>query len=209
MFPSCRGFVNIRIVFPRIQCDENKFGNKFCDSQQYLEAAMNNLTRNTDSMQKATSQNPAFFELELLKNIDQLIPVILVKVDTYTLHSYVRGYHAYMNIWNPKLGDNDVEVKHEVNTEHDKFAIAIFHGKRIVGQVPKNLSEFFYQFMSLPNCTINCEVTGKRVNRRGGYGLEIPVKYTFLGPNKAIKWIEKRVTEIISEVVMKNEHWLS
>ena len=55
MFPSAREFVNIRIVFPRIQCDENKFGNKFCDSQQYLEAAMNTLTRNTDSMQKVNS----------------------------------------------------------------------------------------------------------------------------------------------------------
>ena len=91
MFPSYQEFVNTRIVFPRIQCDENKFGNKLCDSQQYLEAPMNNLTRNTDSMQKATSQNSPFFEFELLKNIDQPIPVILVKVDTYTLHSYVRS----------------------------------------------------------------------------------------------------------------------
>ena len=153
MFPSAREFVNIRIVFPRIQCDENKFGNKFCDSQQYLDAAMNNLTRDTNSMQKATSQNSSFFEFELLKNIDQPVPVILMKVDTYTLHSYVRGYHAYMNIWNPKFGDNDVEV----NNEHDKFAIAIFHSKRIVGHVPKNLSKFIYQFLSLPNCTISCK----------------------------------------------------
>ena len=150
MFPLAREFVNIQIVFPRIQCDENKFRNKFCDSQQYLEAAMSNLTRNTDSIQKATSQNSSFFEFELLKNIDLPIPVIFVKVDTYTLHSYVRGYHAYMNIWNPKLGDNDVEVKHGVNKEHDKFAIAIFNSKRIVGHVPKNLSKFFYQFLSLP-----------------------------------------------------------
>ena len=66
-------------------------------------------------MHKATSQSSSFFEFELLKNIDQPILVILVKVDIYTLHSYVRGYHAYMNIWNPKLGDNDVEVKPKVN----------------------------------------------------------------------------------------------
>ena len=167
---------------------------------------MNNLARITDPMQKATSQSSSFFEFELLKNIDQPISVILVKVDTYTLHSYVGGYHAYMNIWNPKLGGNDVEVKHKVSNEHDKLAIAIFHSKRIVGHVPKNLRKFFYQFLSLPNCIISCEVTGKRVNRGGGYGIEIPVKYTFLGPNKAIEWIEKRVTE---EVVMKTEHCLS
>ena len=112
-----------------------------------------------------------------------------------------------MNIWNPKLDDNDVEVKHEVNNEHDKFAITIFYSKRIVGHVPKNLSKFFYQFLSLPNCTISCEVTGKRVNRGGGYGLEIPVKYTFLGPNKAIEWIEKRVTEIKFLIVTCNIHY--
>ena len=88
-----------------------------------------------------------------------------------------------------------------------RFSIAVFHSKRIVEHVPKNLRKFFYQFLSLPNCTISCEV--KRVNRGGGYGLEIPVKYTFLGPNKAIEWIEKRVAEIISEVVMKTEHCLS
>ena len=92
-----------------------------------------------------------------------------------------------------KLGDNDVEVKHEVNNEHDKFAIAIFHSKRIVRHVPKNLSQLFYQFLSLPNCTISREVTGKRVNREGGYDLEIPVKYTFLGPNKAIERMEKEL----------------
>ena len=47
------------------------------------------------------------------------------------------------------------------------------------------------------------------MNRGGGHGLEIPLKYTFLEPNKAIEWIEERVTEIISEVVMKTEHCLS
>ena len=170
---------------------------------------MNNLTRNTDSMQKATSQNSSFFESELLKNIDQPVPVILVKVNTYILHSYVCGYHAYMNIWNPKLGDNDVEGNHEVNNEHDKFATATFHSKRIVGHVTKNLNKFFYQFLSLPDCTISCDVTGKRVNRARRYGIEIPVKYTVLGPNKTIEWIEKRVTEIIGKVVMRTEHCLS
>ena len=37
----------------------------------------------------------------------------------------------------------------------------------------------------------------------GGYGLNIPVKYTFLRHNKAIEWIEKKVTKIISEMLIK------
>ena len=53
-----------------------------------------------------------------------------------------------------------------------------------------------WTLLSLPNCTISCEVTGKRVNRGGGgggrgYGLEIPFNYKFLGPGKAINWIQK------------------
>ena len=100
-FPSAREFVNIRIVFPRIKCDENKFGSKFCDSQQYLEAAMNNLTKNTDSMQKATSQNSSFLEFELLKNIDQPISVILVfgegrHIYIALLRSWLACLHEYL-----------------------------------------------------------------------------------------------------------------
>ena len=53
-----------------------------------------------------------------------------------------------------------------------------------------------WTLLSSPNCTISCEVTGKRVNRGGGgrgggggYGLEIPFNYKFLGPGEAINWI--------------------
>ena len=51
-----------------------------------------------------------------------------------------------------------------------------------------------WTLLSLPNCTISCEVTGKRVNRGwggGGYGLEIPFNYKFLGLGEAINWIQK------------------
>ena len=35
---------------------------------------------------------------------------MLIKVDTYTFNSFVSGYHAYMNIWNPQIGNNDVKM---------------------------------------------------------------------------------------------------
>ena len=62
----------------------------------------------------------------------------------------------------------------------------------MVRHVPKSRSKpFFYQFLSLSNCTIRCEVTGKRVNRGGSYGLEFHVNNKLLGPSKAINWIQK------------------
>ena len=47
--------------------------------------------------------------------------------------------------------------------------------------------------MKNPNCTIECKVTGKRVNRGAGYGLEIPVQSRFIGAEKAAEWVEKNI----------------
>ena len=39
-------------------------------------------------------------------------------------------------------------------------------------------------FLSLP--LTSTETADKRINRGGGYGLEIPVQYRFTGPAKAL-----------------------
>ena len=64
----------------------------------------------------------------------------------------------YMDFWAPKTGDSDLEVTPEEKNEHDKFPVAIYHEKIVVRHVPKNLSKPFYQFLSLPSCSISCEV---------------------------------------------------
>ena len=66
----------------------------------------------------------------------------------------------YMDIWAPKTGDSDLEVTPEGKTS----TISVrqqFTMTRVVGHAPKNLSKQFYQFLSLPSCSISCEVTGK------------------------------------------------
>ena len=73
--------------------------------------------------------------------------------------------------------------------------IVIFHNKRVVGHVPNNFSKLFYHFLLLPGCSIGVEVTGKRVNRGSGYGLEIPVCYRITGPEKAKSWIKNNITK--------------
>ena len=39
-------------------------------------------------------------------------------------------------------------------------------------------------FLMIPSTSIEVEVVVKRLNRRGGYELEIPVKYRFYGHEK-------------------------
>ena len=48
-------------------------------------------------------------------------------------------------------------------------------------------------FLKVPNTSIEDEVVGKRVNREGGYGLEIPVAYRINGPEKLVKWLIKKI----------------
>ena len=44
-----------------------------------------------------------------------------------------------MDIWAPKTGYSDLEVTPVEKNEHDKFAAAIYHDKRVVGHAPKKL----------------------------------------------------------------------
>ena len=90
----------------------------------------------------------------LLKNIDQEIELILIKQNQNDLDSFVRGYHAYMDIWIPKVGEENFCLKSENEKELDKFVVAVVLEERILGHVPKNLSKIFHQFMKIPNCTI-------------------------------------------------------
>ena len=132
----------------------------------------------------------------LLKNIDQEIELILIKQKQYHLDSFVRGYHAYKDIWTPKVRDENFCLKSESENQHDKFAVAIPLEEKVVGHVPINLSKIFHQFLKIPNCTIGCKVTGKLVNRGAGYVLEIPVQYIFVGAEKAVEWAEKHKKSI-------------
>ena len=70
------------------------------------------------------------------------------------------------------------------------MTVPVIIGGRTGGHVPKNLSKIFYLFLTLPNCSIKCKVTEKRINRGARYGLEIPVLYNFLDRKKL--WIGQR-----------------
>ena len=77
------------------------------------------------------------------------------------------------------------------DNEHNDFVVTIKFEDRIIGHVRKNLSKIMNRFTKIPSCSLRCKVTGKRVNRGAGYGLEIPVAYELIGRKKAVDWGEK------------------
>ena len=51
------------------------------------------------------------------------------------------------------------------------------------------------QFLEISSNTVTCAVIGKRVNRGGGYGLELPRQYSFKGKLLAVKWLSGRLAK--------------
>ena len=64
--------------------------------------------------------------------------------------------------------------------QEDKCAVAVKKCGGTVGRVPFNLAPVVSAFLKRSSNKALAEVTGSRVNRGAGYGLEIPCKYHFL-----------------------------
>ena len=129
-------------------------------------------------------------------NIDEPLPIVIDKANSFSFNSYARGYHAYMKIWNPVDGAVLVCTR-ETDNPHDNYAVSIIRNSYVVGHVPLGLSKTFSNFLSLPVSTMLCIVTGKRLNCGAGLGLEILVMYQARGHEKALQWLEKTITKIV------------
>ena len=83
------------------------------------------------------------------------IPIIIEKnLVTYEYDSFASGYHAYMDIWNPLIGEI-LKCKREPTNEVDKHAVAITRSNSLgkesfVGHIPQNISKFSSMFLMIP-----------------------------------------------------------
>ena len=98
---------------------------------------------------------------QMTDNINEPFPIAIDKANSFSFHSYARGYHAYMKIWNPVDGAVLV-CTGETDNPHDNYAISIIRNSYVEGHVPLGLSKTFSNFLSLPASTMLCIVTGKR-----------------------------------------------
>ena len=110
--------------------------------------------------------------------------------DLFSCDSFVRGHHVYKDDWTPTLGEI-LECKREPQNEKDPNAVAVTKDGKVVSHVPLIYTRYVSRFLELESSSASCEVTGKRLNRGGGYGLEVPCKYKFQGVPKVVAWIAK------------------
>ena len=56
-------------------------------------------------------------------------------VEVLEIDSYVRGYHAYQDVWSPVIGES-LLVKRESTNSKDANAVVVHRDNLIVGHVP-------------------------------------------------------------------------
>ena len=103
-------------------------------------------------------------------------------VEMLSTESFIRGYHAYMDIWTPV----EDEMLRLIPEPVDRNAVAVMKEGQIVGHVPFNLSPIISLFLRRDVNKAFARVTGGKVNRGAGYGLEIQFVYQFYGPKPYI-----------------------
>ena len=85
--------------------------------------------------------------------------------------SYIRGYHAYRDIWSPVVGEILLLKREPDNL--DASAVAVWKEDKIVGHVPYDIASVISQFLRRDCSKGFVQVTGNKVNRGAGYGLEV------------------------------------
>ena len=111
------------------------------------------------------------------------------------IESYIRGYHAYMDIWTPVMNE-ELILKREPTNERDRNAVVVLKEETLVGHVPFNLAPFISAFLRRDTNSGFAKVVGEKVNRGAGYGLEIPCVYTLYGPKPYVDKLKELVASL-------------
>ena len=111
--------------------------------------------------------------------------------------SFARGYHAYMDRWTQVIGQT-LLVKREPTNPKDRNAVALYEDDCVVGHVPYNLAPYLSRLLARDTNKAFAEVTGEKVNRKAGYGLEIPCVYRLYGPKAYVDKMKEITDTMIS-----------
>ena len=81
-------------------------------------------------------------------------------LEVFEIKSFVRGYHAYQDLWSPKLGEV-LPIEQGPTNPEDKFAVAVKLEDCMVGHVPFNIAPTVSRFLNRSINKWSVEVTGE------------------------------------------------
>ena len=106
----------------------------------------------------------------------------------------MRGLHAYLDIWQPTIGEV-LTLRREPTNDKDRLAVAIIKNGTVVGHMPYTLAPLVSYFLMREVNKGVVEITGERVNRGAGLGLEVSCTYRLYGPKAYIDRLEKMLRD--------------
>ena len=115
------------------------------------------------------------------------------RVESKEYYSWMRGHHAYKDIFEPVIGTT-LTLQREPENAKDPHAVAIVEDTgRIVGHIPLALSRIVSSFLKRANHKATAEICGRRINRGSGLGLELPVIYKIYGERKYLDRLDELI----------------
>ena len=75
-----------------------------------------------------------------------------------------------------------------LNTHPNEIAV----GMEVVGHVPKLMAQWVTKFLKRASNS-GTVITGKRINRGAGYGLELPCEFKFQGDKYSCDWLKEKL----------------
>ena len=132
-------------------------------------------------------------------NVCDSIP-ITVTADT-EIKSFVKGYHAYKELWKPVINDQ-LTTAMEPDNVVDKYAVCVKKNDEIVGHLPlgKNgrFAKTIFYFLRA-DCYGKCNViiTGKAVNLGDGDGMQVPCLLKISGTKTLLEILKRELCKIL------------
>ena len=112
------------------------------------------------------------------------------------IESYVMGYHDYMDLWEPKVGEI-LAAKCEPLNPKDIYAVAVMKNNLVVGHLKKGKSGLFAKnigyFLRYPGSSFHVKITAEKVNLGKKQGLQVPCKIQLAGKPDFINCLREKL----------------
>ncbi len=88
-------------------------------------------------------------------------------MSSFSIESFVRGYHAYKDQWDPSIGEV-LPLERDPSNPKGRHAVAVKRNSTTVGHIPFNYAPVVSAFLLRSSNKGMAEVTGNKVNRGAG-----------------------------------------
>ena len=100
---------------------------------------------------------------QMTNNIDEPFSIVIYKLNSFSFNSNARGYHVYINIWNP-VNTEVLVFPRETDNRHDNYSASTMYNLYIVWHISLILRKAFWNVLLLPGSTVLYTVTGQKIN---------------------------------------------